>query len=436
MKLYSIAILTLVFVFSISPGHAQEDEYVQDQLDSLVAADSLNLEDPLDGYLKIAAENNPKLKALFNRYLSVIEQIPQVGSLPDPTIMFSYFASPVETRVGPTQGSIALNQAFPWFGQLRTQRDAVSQAAEAQYQVFEESRDRLFYNVRSIFYNLYVLEAAIRITEENIRLLDSFRELANVKLESGKGSAVDLLRVEMDLAELLNELEYLKDSRLPIDAAFRELLNADIGEINLPDTLMTTEFEEDKGDLLDSLIVNNPGLKKLDYEIGSLTSQAETAGKKGLPSFNVGVAYTAVGKRTDIPDFSGNGQNSFILPQVGMTLPLYRKKYRSMVKEKELVKTSKVYEKENRINKLARELEASWRDYLDAQRRVLLFQHLTALANQSLDILLAEYTSAGRDFEEILRMDRQLLKYALELENARADQNTTVAYIMYLTGAN
>jgi len=31
-------------------------------------------------------------------------------------------------------------------------------------------------------------------------------------------------------------------------------------------------------------------------------------------------------------------------------------------------------------------------------------------------------------------MDRQLLRYELELEKARADQNTFVAFINYLTG--
>jgi outer membrane protein TolC len=284
---------------------------------------------------------------------------------------------------------------------------------------------------------LYVLEAAIRITNENLLLIESFRELANVKLESGKGSAVDLLRVEMDLAELINEIQYLKDSRLPIDTEFRELLNSNnISQIELPDTLITSEFSEGKDVLRYSIITNNPGLKKFDYEISSLTSEVETARKTGLPSFNIGLAYTGVAKRTDVPDFTGNGQDSFIFPQIGMTLPLYRKKYKAMVKEKELVKTSKVQEKEDRTNKLALDLEKSWRDYLDAQRRVLLFQRLTTLANQSLDILLAEYTSAGRDFEEILRMDRQLLLYALELEKARADQNTAVAYITYLMGEN
>ena len=105
-----------------------------------------------------------------------------------------------------------------------------------------------------------------------------------------------------------------------------------------------------------------------------------------------------------------------------------------MVKEKELLKTSVNYKKEDKENELETALEASWRDYSDAVRRVGLYQRLIQYATQSLDILVAQYTTAGSQFEEVLRMERQLLRYELELEKARADQNTFVAYINYLTG--
>ena len=38
----------------------------------------------------------------------------------------------------------------------------------------------------------------------------------------------------------------------------------------------------------------------------------------------------------------------------------------------------------------------------------------------------------GKDFEEVLRMERLILKYALELEKARAGQNEAVAYLRML----
>jgi len=390
---------------------------------------------PLDKYLEISAENNPLLKSIFNQYLAAMERLPQAKALPDPKVLFSIFASPTETRVGPTTAGVGISQAFPWFGQLGEQENVAAQLAKSRYEIFEDERNKLFFNVRSTYYEFYVLEAAIRITNENIELLKSFRGLANVRLEAGTGSAVDLLRVEMDLAELDNELKYLKDTRKPVLAEFIELLNVDsILSIHIPDRLLVIDFEETKAVLLDSVVAQNPSLRKLDFEMGALNSEIEVARKMGLPSFSLGLAYTNVGKRTDIPDFSGNGQDAFIFPQIGVQVPLYRKKYKAMVKEKELLRTSVVQQKEDRLNRLNTELEKGYRDYLDAQRRVALYTYLTRLANQSLDILLVEFTTMGKDFEEVLRMDRQKLTYELEIEKARADQNTSVAFITYITG--
>ena len=204
-------------------------------------------EDPIDIYLKIAAENNPELRSVFNQYHAALERMPQAKALPDPTAMFSVFASPVETRVGAQRFGISLTQAFPWFGQLKSQENAVAQLAKARYEAFEEFKNKLFFNVRGTYYDLYVLVAATNITRENIRLLQSFRQLANVRLESANGSAVDLLRVEMDLEELQNQLLYLEDSRIPIQARFNELLNtATPMDIIVPDTLATISFSENK----------------------------------------------------------------------------------------------------------------------------------------------------------------------------------------------
>ena len=42
----------------------------------------------LENYLKIAAKNNPELKATFSEYMAAMEKIPQVGALPDPQVAF------------------------------------------------------------------------------------------------------------------------------------------------------------------------------------------------------------------------------------------------------------------------------------------------------------------------------------------------------------
>ena len=388
----------------------------------------------LDTYLKTAAENNPRLKSLFNQYMAALEKAPQAGALPDPQLAFGYFISPLETRVGAQQAKISVSQMFPWFGTLNAQEEVAADMAKARLEVFEDAKNRLFFNVKSTYYNLYVLKEAVRITDETLELLSSFKKLALIKFEAGKASMVDVLRVEMEIKEMENQLAFLKDSELPLITQFEELLNTNFQqEIAFPDTLWQEDVEMQKSEVIDSIIAQNPLLKKLDYEMKSWENRIEVAHKQGMPSFMLGMSYINISERSDMM-LTDNGKDAIILPQIGVRIPLYRSKYKAMVKEAELRKEAVQFEKENTTNQFQTDFEKAYRDYLDAKRRMKLYRHLLMLSVQARDILIADYTSAGEDFEEVLRMERKILKYALELEKARADQNTEVAYINYLMG--
>ena len=388
----------------------------------------------LDTYLKTAAKNNPRLKSLFNQYMAALEKAPQAGALPDPQLAFGYFISPLETRVGAQQAKISVSQMFPWFGTLNAQEEVAADMAKARLEVFEDAKNRLFFNVKSTYYNLYVLKEAVRITDETLELLSSFKKLALIKFEAGKASMVDVLRVEMEIKEMENQLAFLKDSELPLITQFEELLNTNFQqEIAFPDTLWQEDVEMQKSEVIDSIIAQNPLLKKLDYEMKSWENRIEVAHKQGMPSFMLGMSYINISERSDMM-LTDNGKDAIILPQIGVRIPLYRSKYKAMVKESELRKEAVQFEKENTTNQFQTDFEKTYRDYRDAKRRMKLYRQLLMPSVQARDILIADYTSAGKDFEEILRMERKILKYALELEKARADQNTAVAYINYLMG--
>src|SRR6056297_2565849 len=145
----------------------------------------LQAQEPLNRYLETAAENNPELEAKFNEYMAALEVAPQVKALPDPKIAFAWFISPVETREGPQRLQISASQYFPWFGTLKARKSAAVQNAKAKYEVFKQTRSRLFQEVKVEFYNLYFNERAINITLDNIQLLKSIRQMAIVKIESG-----------------------------------------------------------------------------------------------------------------------------------------------------------------------------------------------------------------------------------------------------------
>jgi cobalt-zinc-cadmium efflux system outer membrane protein len=392
--------------------------------------------DPLEGYLIEAANNNPGLKSKFSEYMAALEKVPQAGTLPDPQITFGYLIQPVETRVGSQQARISAMQMFPWFGTLNTKKDAVMETARSKYEMFEEAKARLFYNVKSTYYNLYFTGKAIDITMENIDILNTFRKLALIKLESGLVSSVDVLRVEIEIADLENQLASLKDNFFFMQAGFNNLLN--VGEqnpVNIPDSLSNIDFELAHEAALDSIRKGNHQVLQLEFIEASYKKQEILAKKMGKPNLMLGFDYMVIGESgSPMTDPSESGKDAFVFPMVGISIPLYRQKYTSMVKEAVLMLESIENGKLDKINILKTTYEKASKDYKDADRRIPLYQGQSGKAAKALNILQTEYETNGKNFEEVLRMERQLLKYRLELEKARADKNAAIAFIIYLMG--
>ncbi|MCK5169827.1 MAG: TolC family protein [Bacteroidales bacterium] len=385
----------------------------------------------LGSYLQTAAENNPGLKMKFNEYMAALEVAPQVKALPDPQLAFGYFIQPVETRVGPQEFKISASQMFPWFGTLKAKENAAIQLAKAKYEAFEEAKSKLFNEVRSTYFNLYFNTKAIAITNENIDILNVFRQLAYIKVEAGLVSAVDEYRIEMEIGDLENQLALLKDKQYVLQVMFNNLLNIDDNEtVIFPEVLWTNDISLSKQAALDSILTKNHQLLSIDFQTEALRFKKDVAEKNGKPSFNIGFDYTFVGKG----DNNLVGTDAFAFPKIGITIPLYRNKYKAMVQEVIYLEVAKENEKINKTNVLETLLENGWKDYLDADRRISLFNSQLNLAQKSLKMLETYYSTGNKNFEEVLRMERRLLKYNLELEKSRADKQAAISFINYLMG--
>ncbi len=391
----------------------------------------VSAQDELNDYIITAARNNPALKAKFNEYNATLEKIPQVGTLPDPQLTIGYFIMPVETKNGPQHAKISLSQMFPWFGTLNSKEDVFVNAAKAKYEDFEEAKSNLFFEVKSAYYDLYFIQKGIDITLDNIRILESFKSLALIKIQAGKASGVDELRVEMELADLENNLALLKDRWFVNTVKFNNLLNVDeSSNIQIPEILWIDDLIYTKQAVIDSLTLNNHQLKSLDYLRQSFESSENAAKKLGSPNIIAGVDYTAI----NTGGIATNSGKDALLLKVGITIPLYRKKYSGMINEAIYQQQAVEEKKADKINGLETLFEKVYSEYADANRRIILFEKQSNFASRAIIILESEYASNGKNFEEILRMEKSLLKYSLELEKARADKQAAIAFINYLMG--
>lgn len=387
---------------------------------------------PLEQYLKLAAQNNPDLKSAFNRYLASLEEVPQVGGLPDPELAFGYFISPIETRVGPQQARFSVSQMFPWFGTLGARKEVKNYQAKAQFQEFQNKRNQLFYDVKTVWYELYVLEKKISILEENISLLETLEDLALQNYETAEGNQSDVLQVQIEHEDLRINRSKLLDDRTVLRQKLEELINSDTVDIPAVISVSTQELPAEPAELKEQIQTQNPALNQLSLQEQATQESIRAAKLDGLPKFGVGVDYIFTGQRDG--QMLDNGQNAF-LARASVQIPLWRKKYRAQ-KQQAVLNQNVVQELQSaQENELSTRFESAIRDFRDAQRKLNLYEEKQIdRTRQAIEILTEEYSAAATGFEEILRLQRRLLNYQQAREEAIGNQNTAVARIEFLTG--
>ena len=382
----------------------------------------------INDYYTIAAENNPELKAKYKEFEAAMQKIPQVSSLPDPNLSMGYFISPVETRLGPQNMRFSLTQMFPWFGTLKAQKNAATLMAESKYQAFLNAKNQLYSQVATAYYPLYELLKLKDIEQENIKILESYKNIANAKFENGKGSLVDVLRVDIMIKDAQTNLDILTKKEPALTSWLNSILNRKYNEkivISKDLQIMELPMEYRK----DS-ITTNPILQELELKKQASEVAIEVARKQGLPKLGVGLDYV----------FVGNGMNNFpdsgkdvIMPMVTVSLPIFRKKYDAAVTEAKLMQENYSFQKEayeNKLNgtyyKLVFELQKE-RDLLK------LYEGQVITLSKSLSLLFAYYSNANKDFEEVLRMQQELLKYQKLQLSSISTFHVKLAELDYLT---
>jgi outer membrane protein TolC len=182
----------------------------------------------------------------------------------------------------------------------------------------------------------------------------------------------------------------------------------------------------------DSIKNNNPMLKMLEQDEQAFIAQGKMNQKMGLPMIGVGLQYDIFQPRANSESMM-NGRN-MLMPMATVTIPLWRKKYTASVKESDYMRQAVLEQKQEVSNQLMVNYEDALKDLKDADRRVKLYHEQTSLANQALNILIVQYSTEGSNFEEVLRMQQQLLDYRLKYLDALIDGNIAVAMMERLMG--
>ena len=80
----------------------------------------------------------------------------------------------MEQLSGKQVADFTLMQMFPWFGTRKAARNEATEMARMAYEQFRETRNNLFYEVKSQWYQLNNLNEQYKNTAANLELLSSW----------------------------------------------------------------------------------------------------------------------------------------------------------------------------------------------------------------------------------------------------------------------
>lgn len=435
----------------------------------------------LEDYLLQAAENNPGLKAAYARYQATAEQVNQ-ASLPNPELQAGAFIRPMERYMGNQTADFRLMQMFPWFGMLSTQKEEAYHMGQVDYLLFLEEKNRLFFEVKSTWNSLLLLQGEQQLAQENLEYLmkyetlalmqyqvgnsivlpsNSFRQAntssspANTSQMSGMGgsssttaqgastpssgmSAVPMvgsstgltaiLQIRLQIKELESTLQQLVANKEVIQYQFQQLLNRPMeANLVLPVVWEKAQLTLDKQDYLANIKESNPMLAMYASEQMAFTQQAKMAKLEGKPMLGAGVNYMTFTSRLE----SGMpmGGQDMVMPMMTLSLPIYRKKIASKIKQADYLKNGAMMQQEEMANQLTLQWASAFRDWEESERLLSLYDAQVALVEQQLQVMETTYSSGNLSLSEVIQTQQLLLDYRRKKLNALYQQHQSLAQL-------
>ena len=130
------------------------------------------------------------------------------------------------------------------------------------------------------------------------------------------------------------------------------------------------------------------------------------------PSFGVGLDYIMVNQRRDAEP-SHNGRD-ILQVRASVKIPLYKKKYEAKKREENLNIAALTDGKTDMLNSFKAAIEQAYADYKTAQLRSELYQQQIEITKAAINILQTNYSSMGSGFDELLRLEKELIDYDLK----------------------
>jgi outer membrane protein TolC len=382
----------------------------------------------LQSYIQEAEMNNPAIQAFDLNYKILQEKVNEVNWLPNTEFSAGYFVSEPETRTGAQRAKFSTKQMLPWFGTINARKNYASSMAETDFIETIIIRRKLALSITQSYYRLYEIKAKQSILEDNIRVLETYEQLALTSIEVGNASAVDVLQLQIRKNEIQQQKEMLEQALIAERIAFNKKLNRDGNhKIQIPDSIVIPMQETLYSD---SLLMVNPELIKYDKLFESVTKLEALNQKNSKPMIGFGLDYIPISERPAM-DFSDNGKD-ILMPMISVSIPIFNNRHKSISKQHEFRQQEIQLQKKERMNSLETALASTIAKQNQAKISYKTQEANLKQANSAMEILIKGYETGAVNFNNLLDIQELQLKFRLNKIKATKEYYTQSAILNYL----
>ena len=219
-----------------------------------------------------------------------------------------------------------------------------------------------------------------------------------------------VLQLKLQLNEQETILKQLQENLAVLKIQFNQLLNRPIDSpISLPEQLDAASLPLEKQAYLEKIKESNPMLAMFAAEKSALVQQEKMAVLEGRPMLGAGVNYMPLSPR--IEKGMPMGGDDMVMPMVTLSLPIYRKKIDSKIKETAFLQTATEMAQKETENRLAMQWAAAFRGWEESNRNFKLYQEQLTLIDQQLQLLESGLATGKSSLLDVLQLQQQDLEY-------------------------
>ncbi|MDP3143035.1 MAG: TolC family protein, partial [Candidatus Omnitrophota bacterium] len=195
----------------------------------------------------------------------------------------------------PEDRKFSITQMFPFLGKLPLKGKIAlveSQMAASEYKGKELE---IINAIKKAYYDLFMNYKDIELSQDSLKLLEAIAKIAEAKYAVGKIPQEDLFKLNLEIAELSNKIQNLKQEQEAKDTLLNTLLNRQPeSPLNAPEIAEDITFDTDINLLYKLTITNSPELIIFSYAIEKNKYAKSLAKRSFFPDIMAGVVQRGI----------------------------------------------------------------------------------------------------------------------------------------------